>query len=65
MMPFYAERLGNTEKGEPYIAERGVFISIAEFAPFRALGWEGTHENNLKADLYLFELGLQEISNAR
>lgn len=50
---FYAERLGDHAKGEPYIAERGVFMSIAEFAPYRAKGWEGTKETNEAADAFL------------
>lgn len=53
MQMFYAERLGDQAKGEPYIAERGVFYSIAEFAPYRALGWEGTTDTNALADSYL------------
>ena len=56
---FYAEKLG--ESGP----ERGVFLSIAEFVPYRALGWEATSEINLLADAYLFELGAQELNNAR
>lgn len=47
----YAERLGGP--GEPYIAERGVFLSIEEFAPYRRKGWEGTPETNAAADAYL------------
>ena len=48
---FYAERMG--EEGEPYIAERGIFLSIAEFAPYRKAGWSGTRETNAAADAYL------------
>jgi hypothetical protein len=47
---FYAERLGDKSKGEPYIAERGVFYSLEEFLPYRKLGWEGTKETNELAD---------------
>lgn len=50
---FYGERIGDPDKGEPYIAERGVFYSIEEFAPYRAKGWEGTKETNAAADSYL------------
>jgi hypothetical protein len=59
----YAERLGDPDKGEPYIAERGVFYSIAEFAPYRAIGWSGTGETNSQADAYLFALGAQELNH--
>lgn len=47
---FYAERLGDTDKGEPYIAERGVFNSLEEFLPYREAGWEGTKQVNEAAD---------------
>ena len=60
----YAERYGDQSKGEPYIAERGVFYSIAEFAPWRSLGWSSTTEHNKQADDYLFALGAQEFANA-
>lgn len=52
---FYAERIANGEK------ERGVFLSIAEFAPYRAIGWESTGEINSATDAYLLELGAQEL----
>ena len=42
--------------------EKGVFLSIAEFAPYRARGWSGTAEVNHAADAYLFALGKQELS---
>lgn len=45
---FYAERLGN--EGEPYIAARGVFTSIEEFAPYRLKGWSGASDTNRLAD---------------
>lgn len=48
---FYAERLGG--RGEPYIAERGVFLSIEEFAPYRKAGWSSTREIDALADAYL------------
>ena len=47
---FYAEILGDTEKGEPYILDRGVFLSIDEFIPYRIKGWSGTKINNDFAD---------------
>jgi hypothetical protein len=50
---FYAERIGDPEKGEPYIAERGVFYSLEEFAPYREDGWEGTMATNAAADAYI------------
>lgn len=53
MQMFYA---GN-DKGE-----NGIFFSIAEFAPYRALGWNATAEHNTLADAYLLELGAQELS---
>ena len=53
MQMFYAERIGDPDKGEPWIAERGVFLSIAEFSTYRALGWEGTKDTNDAADAYL------------
>lgn len=50
MKLIYAERFGDREAGEEYIAERGVFMSIEEFARYRRMGWEGTLENNALAD---------------
>lgn len=44
----YAERLGGD--GEPYIAERGIFLSVEEFVPYRKLGWSGTKGFNDEAD---------------
>ena len=52
-MMFYAERMGDQSKGEPYIAERGVFLSIEEFAPYRKAGWSGTREIDAAADAVL------------
>ena len=46
----YGERLGDRDKGEEYIAERGVFFSVEEFVPYRRLGWEGTTKTNTLAD---------------
>jgi hypothetical protein len=48
MKMHYAERLGR--EGEPYIAERGVFLSVEEFIPFRKKGWSGTKEFDEAAD---------------
>lgn len=43
---FYTEILGDTDAGEPYIKERGVFWNIAELAFYRAKGqdWQGSEE---------------------
>jgi hypothetical protein len=49
----YGERLGNPDMGEPYIAERGVFTSYEEFAPYRAAGWSGTSRANSITDALL------------
>ena len=43
--------------------DQGVFLSIAEFAPYRALGWSGSPAVNHAADAYLFALGTQELSH--
>ena len=45
---FYAEKIEGCE-----ITERGVFLSIAEFAPYRKAGWSGTTETDRMTDLYL------------
>lgn len=42
--------------------KEGLFFSIAEFAPYRALGWASTEQNNADADAYLEALGRQELS---
>jgi hypothetical protein len=55
MQMFYAEKIDDTK-------ERGIFFSIAEFAPYRALGWSGMPEHNALADAYLLALGEQELS---
>lgn len=57
--PFYAERFGDRDKGEPYIAERGVFYSLAEFAFYRAKGWVGLSSVNAMADAYNQKQGAQ------
>lgn len=64
MQMFYAERLGDQSKGEPYIAERGVFFSLAEFAPYRALGWSGTKQTDEDADAYIAALGWQQLRSS-
>ena len=56
---FYAEKI-NGPFDQP---EKGVFLSIEEFAPYRALGWSGSGEVNALADAYLLELGAQELFN--
>lgn len=45
---FYAERFG--QDNEPYIAERGVFLSIDEYVPYREIGWESLPEIDAKTD---------------
>ena len=55
MQMFYAESATDP------LNERGVFTSIEEFAPYRAIGWSGTPENNALADAYLSELAAQEL----
>ena len=57
MQMFYAEKQGDSFE-EP---EKGVFLSIQEFAPYRALGWSASSEYNVLADAYLLELGIQEL----
>lgn len=46
----YAERYGDQDAGEPYIAERGVFYSVEEFVPYRRKGWSGLPEFDEAAD---------------
>ena len=41
---FYAERIGGEK------AERGIFLSIEEFLPYRKRGWSGTPETDKLAD---------------
>jgi hypothetical protein len=48
---FYAERFGVGD--EPYIAERGVFTSLEEFAPYRLAGWTGAPETNRAVDEWI------------
>ena len=54
----YGERVGEVK-----IEEKGIFYSVAEFAPYRALGWHSTAAVNHAADAYLFALGKQELAN--
>ena len=42
---FYAELISNGA-----ILEKGIFLSISEFIPYRRKGWEGTEETNRIAD---------------
>ena len=44
----YAERYG--KEGEPYIAEKAIFLSLDEYIPYREKGWEATVEVDKKAD---------------
>jgi hypothetical protein len=51
----YGERMGDLAAGEDYIIEKGVFLSIEEFAYYRAKTandhqWSGTDETNAMAD---------------
>lgn len=46
----YAERI---DDDAGYIAERGVFLTLGEFLPYRAKGWISTQEVNDAADLRL------------
>ena len=45
---FYAERIEDCK-----IAERGVFLSLAEFLPYRRAGWSGTEATDKAADAML------------
>lgn len=54
MIMFYAERIEGTK-----IAEKGVFLSIAEFLPYRRAGWTGTEETNRMADIAMMNEGDQ------
>lgn len=47
---FYAERIENCE-----IVERGVFLSIEEFLPYREKGWSGTPDTDAMADQFIIE----------
>jgi len=42
---FYAERIEDCK-----IIERGVFVSVEEFIPYREKGWSGTKEIDKVAD---------------
>ena len=52
-MMFYAERMGDMDAGESYIAERGVFLCIEEFVPYRRMGWEASKQINAIADEWI------------
>lgn len=52
-MRIYAERYGDKDKGESYITDRGVFLSMEEFLPYRAAGWRSTREIDAEADRIL------------
>lgn len=47
---FYAERIENCE-----IVERGVFLSMDEFLPYREKGWSGTPDTDAMADQLIIE----------
>ena len=49
---FYAERIEDpaTSGQDGWIAERGVFMSLDEFVPYRRQGWSGTQETDAAAD---------------
>ena len=42
---FYAEKIEDCK-----IAERGVFLSMDEFLPYRRAGWSGTEATDKAAD---------------
>ena len=60
---FYAERLGNQDIGEPYIAEKGIFLSIEEFVPYRLKGWTASKKNNQLVDEYIKANQLQPTTD--
>jgi len=47
---FYAERIENCK-----IVERGVFLSIEEFLPYREKGWSGSPDTDFLADKMIVE----------
>ena len=53
---FYAERLGDMDAGEEYIEERGVFMSLDEFVPYRRKGWSGTPATDAAADALIADI---------
>ena len=54
MKLIYAELIEEPEeRGGSWIKDRGVFISIEEFLPYRVLGWSGTKETDELADAIL------------
>ena len=54
---FYAERIDDYR-----IVEKGVFLSIGEFVPYRIKGWSGTKETNRAADAAIMALGDEQDS---
>ena len=57
---FYAERIDGCG-----IAERGIFISLDEFAPYRLKGWSGTKETDSAVDELLRYFDYQYPFQAR
>ncbi len=47
---FYAEKIDDVDAGESRIDQRGIFISLDEFVPYRLKGWSGAAEINAAAD---------------
>lgn len=47
---FYAELIKDCK-----IVERGVFLSIAEFVPYREKGWSAAPDNDILADKMIIE----------
>jgi len=52
---FYAEKWSVDNNGKSFISDRGVFISIAEFAPYREKGWSSSPDNDFLADKLIVE----------
>jgi hypothetical protein len=49
---FYAEKIENNR-----IAEKGIFLSLAEFIPYRLAGWSGTKDTDRAADAAIMAQG--------
>lgn len=60
MNMIYGERYGNQDEGEEYIAEKGIFLSMEEFLPYRAKGWSSCPENDKEADRLIAEIRQDE-----
>ena len=57
----YAELYGG-EIGNSHIVDRGVFLSLSEYLPYRAKGWESTKEIDEAADNRLADLASKSDS---